>query len=56
MEIVKEDPSVVDMTDPRTVRPRHYAEEYLDETPNSANAFRVRTRIIDGSRRALEKQ
>lgn len=35
---------------------RRFAEDYLDETPNSAKAMGIRRRIINGSRRCLEKQ
>ena len=34
---------------------RQFAAEYLDEVPNSAKSMNVRKRIIDGSRRCLEK-
>jgi len=34
---------------------RQFTDEYLDETPNSASAMKVRKTIIDGSRRSLEK-
>ena len=34
---------------------RQYADDYLDEIPNSARNIKIRKRIIDGSRRCLEK-
>ena len=34
---------------------RHYADDYLDELPNSSKSIKIRKRIIDGSRRSLEK-
>lgn len=34
---------------------RQFAEDYLDETPNSAKVTKIRKRILDGSRRCLEK-
>ncbi|KAL9125328.1 MAG: hypothetical protein Q9217_005460 [Psora testacea] len=34
---------------------RQYANDYLDELPNSGKSIRVRKRIIEGSRRSLEK-
>ena len=34
---------------------RQCADEYLDEVPNSAKSMNIRKRIIDGSRRHLEK-
>ena len=38
-----------------TARERQFADDYLDETPNSSKNLRMRRRIIDGSRRSLEK-
>jgi len=34
---------------------RQYADEYLDEAPNSTKVIKIRKKIIDGSRRCLEK-
>ena len=34
---------------------RQYAEEYLDESPNSQRCIKIRKQIIDGARRSLEK-
>ena len=34
---------------------RQFADDYLDEVPNSAKSMNIRKRIIDGSRRCLEK-
>ena len=34
---------------------RQFADEYLDEFPNSAKSMSIRKRLIDGSRRCLEK-
>ncbi|MCJ1389904.1 hypothetical protein MMC18_002761 [Xylographa bjoerkii] len=56
IEIIKENPEASGLTDPRTVKERQYAGEYLDETSTSAKAFNIRKMIIDGSRRALERQ
>ena len=33
---------------------RQFADEYLDEVPNSAKSMNIRKRILDGSRRCLE--
>ncbi|KAL9104641.1 MAG: hypothetical protein Q9163_000445 [Psora crenata] len=33
---------------------RQYADDYLDEMPNSAKSMKIRKQIIDGSRRSLE--
>lgn len=38
------------------LRPRHFRDEYLDENSHSVRSANMRKRIIDGSRRALEKQ
>ncbi|KAL8690728.1 MAG: hypothetical protein Q9218_003895, partial [Villophora microphyllina] len=35
---------------------RQFLNDYLDETPNSAKQVGIRRRILDGSRRSLEKQ
>ncbi|MCJ1476998.1 hypothetical protein MMC13_005669 [Lambiella insularis] len=56
IEIVKENPEVTSPTDPRAVKERQFANDYLDEAPTSAKALKIRRMIIDGSRRALEKQ
>ena len=41
---------------PGVVKERCYAKLYLDENPNSANSVKMRKRILDGSRKFLEKQ
>lgn len=56
IKIVKEDPSAQSPAEPNAVRERQYADDYLDETPNSAKAIRLKKQIVDGSRRHLEKQ
>ncbi|KAL8707377.1 MAG: hypothetical protein Q9220_007601, partial [cf. Caloplaca sp. 1 TL-2023] len=56
IEIVREqsDPGSADQgTVPKE---RQYLTEYLDESPNSAKQSAIRKRILDGSRRSLEKQ
>ncbi len=40
----------------KKLRARQYMEEYMDDTPNSSKSVAMRKRILDGSRRALEKQ
>lgn len=40
----------------QVVKERQFANDYLSETPNSAEAIAVRKRIISGSRSCLEKQ
>ncbi|KAF2473206.1 NIC-domain-containing protein [Lindgomyces ingoldianus] len=37
-------------------RERGFAQEYLDDQPNSASSVRTRKRILDGSRKFLEKK
>ncbi|KAI9802922.1 MAG: hypothetical protein M1825_002153 [Sarcosagium campestre] len=56
IEIVGEDASALSVSDPTAVRERAFASDYLDEVPRSAKTIRLRKRIIDGSRRFLEKQ
>ena len=36
-------------------RERQFAQDYLDEMPNSSKSMRIRKQILDGSRRSLEK-
>lgn len=55
VEIVQEPPLADNVADPNTVGERQFAEDYLDENPHSANSMRMKKRIIDGSRRYLEK-
>jgi nuclear pore complex protein Nup93 len=55
-DIVGESPDFQTSSDPRAIKERHFAQDYLDDAPNSRNAFDLRKRIIDGSRRFLEKQ
>ena len=55
-DIVGESPDYQTSSDPRAIKERHYAQDYLDEAANSRKAFDLRKRIIDGSRRFLEKQ
>ncbi|KAI9673373.1 MAG: hypothetical protein M1817_002835 [Caeruleum heppii] len=54
-EIIQEDPSAVMRSDPKAVKERQFAADYLDETPNSAKLLKLRQRILEGSRRCLEK-
>lgn len=55
IEITKEKRSPGSFKDPDVPKERQFADDYLDETPNSAKAINVRKRILDGSRRCLEK-
>lgn len=55
IEIVQEDLSGENITDANGTRERQFADDYLDEATNSAGSMRMKKRIIDGSRRFLEK-
>ncbi|MCJ1243197.1 Nucleoporin nup93 [Trapelia coarctata] len=55
IEMVKENPDVTSLTDPRAVIERQFTHEYLDES-QLGNALKMRQTLLDGSRRALEKQ
>ena len=47
--------SLVAIVGESEAKEREFAGDYLDETPNSAKSMKIRKRIIDGSRRCLEK-
>ena len=47
--------ALIEMTEESKAKERQYAEDYLDEVPNSQRSIRIRKRIIDGSRACLEK-
>lgn len=51
-----EKPTYQTLSDPGAIRARQFAQDYLDDSPSSRKAFDLRKRIIDGSRRFLEKQ
>ncbi|KAK2760360.1 hypothetical protein FQN54_002430 [Arachnomyces sp. PD_36] len=44
------------LSEPGVVRERQFAEDYLDESSNSQASTRLKKRIVEGSRRFLEKQ
>ena len=56
IEVTREDSDPSSSTAPKPAKERQFAEDYLDEVPNSARTTNIRKRIIDGSRRCLEKQ
>ncbi|KAF2843260.1 NIC-domain-containing protein [Patellaria atrata CBS 101060] len=56
IEITGENPDIQRPSDPGAIRERQYFDEYLDESPNSARSISIRKRILNGSRRFLEKQ
>lgn len=47
--------ALVEITGENEAKERQFADEYLDEVPNSAKSMNIRERILDGSRRYLEK-
>ena len=47
--------ALMEIVDERTAKERQYADDYLDEATNPVGAIKIRKRIIDGSRRSLEK-
>ncbi len=54
IEIVDELPAEAEGS--RVVKERQFADDYLDENPNSTKSIAMRRQIISGSRRCLEKQ
>ena len=55
IEITKEKRDPGTFKNPEVPKERQFADDYLDENPNSAKAISIRKRILDGSRRCLEK-
>ena len=55
IEIVEESEEVLDPANPLAKRERQFANDYLDETPNSVKQIRMRKKIIRGSCQFLEK-
>lgn len=55
-EIVGEDSTVTSSVDAGAVKERQFATDYADDSASSKKAFALRKRIIDGSRRFLERQ
>lgn len=56
IEMTRENPDVELQSDPLAVKERQFALAYLDENTNSPKSQDVRTKIIRGSARFLEKQ
>ncbi len=54
IEIVDELPAEAEGS--RVVKERQFADDYLDENPNSTKSIAMRRQIISGARRCLEKQ
>jgi len=46
--------ALMEIAEEGKAKERQYANDYLDETPNSAKSVKIRKRVIDGSRRYLE--
>lgn len=55
INITKEKRNPGTFKDPEVPKERQLADDYLDEVPNSVKSIKVRKRILDGSRRCLEK-
>lgn len=55
VEIVGEDEKAQSLSDPGALRERIYATAYLDDSPNSAEHAIIKKRILNGSRKYLEK-
>ena len=55
IEIAKETSSAYSPGDAGALKHRQYADQYLDENTSSQKSLQIRKRIIEGSRRALEK-
>ena len=47
--------ALIQIVEEDKAKERLFADEYLDETPNSAKSTRIRKRIINGSRGSMEK-
>lgn len=47
--------ALVEIVGESEAKERQFADDYLDEIPNSAKSMNIRKRVIDGSRRCLEK-
>ncbi|KAL8988715.1 MAG: hypothetical protein Q9177_002259, partial [Variospora cf. flavescens] len=56
IEIVQEQPQPDNAVQAPVPKQRQFLNDYLDETPNSAKQVEIRKRILNGSRRSLEKQ
>ena len=56
IEVTREASDPASSVAPKAAKERQLAEDYLDEVPNSARTIKIRKKILDGSRRCLEKQ
>ncbi|KAH7366914.1 Nup93/Nic96-domain-containing protein [Plectosphaerella cucumerina] len=55
-QIVGEDPTADTTIDGATAKERQYAQMYLDDAPNSANAIGMRKKLLSGANTFLERQ
>lgn len=55
IQITGENVNIERASDPGAVKERQYAQDYLDDAPNSRGRFNVKKRIINGSRQFLEQ-
>lgn len=55
VEMVGEDETAQTLSDPGAIKERTFAKSYLDEAVSSQDSSAVRERILNGSRRYLEK-
>lgn len=55
VEITGENPAVKVASDPKAIKERQYCTEYLDDKTDSRRSLAWRKRVINGSRRYLEK-
>ncbi|KAI9659940.1 MAG: hypothetical protein M1821_001292 [Bathelium mastoideum] len=55
-EVVQENANVQRPSDPGAIKERQYAAQYLEESHASTLSITIRRRILDGSRRFLEKK
>lgn len=47
--------ALIEIIGDNKAKERQFADDYLDESPNSAKSIKIRKKIINGSRRSLEK-
>jgi nuclear pore complex protein Nup93 len=48
--------SILSQSASGVVKERHFKEAYLDDAPNSERTITLRKKIVEGSRRFLEKR
>ncbi|KAF4550932.1 Nucleoporin NIC96-like protein [Elsinoe fawcettii] len=55
-EVVGEKPESLSFSESGAIKERHFAKDYQDDSPTSKGAFELRKKILNGSRKFLEKQ